>query len=50
VRVKLNKSTFPYKLDQDEFTLDGKVFHFQPYQILHGKYPDPNDPFVGIGG
>jgi HK97 family phage portal protein len=49
VRVKLNKNSFPYKIDHYEFTLDGKVFSFQPYQILHIKYPDPNDSFVGIG-
>ena len=49
VRVKLNKSSFPYKLDHYEFTIDGKVFRFEPYQILHMKYPDPSDPFVGIG-
>jgi len=49
VRVKLDKTTFPYKLSHYEFTIDGKVFRFEPYQILHLKYPDPNDPFVGIG-
>jgi HK97 family phage portal protein len=49
VRVKLNKSSFPYKLDHYEYTLDGKIFRFQPYQILHLKYPDPNDSFVGVG-
>lgn len=49
VNVKLDKSTFPYKLSHYEYTIDGKVFTFQPYQILHLKYPDPRDPFVGIG-
>lgn len=49
VRVKLNKTTFPYKISHYEFTIDGKVFTFQPYQILHFKYPDPGDPYVGIG-
>jgi hypothetical protein len=49
VRVKLNKDSFPYKLSHYEFTIDGKVFRFEPYQILHLKYPDPNDPFVGVG-
>jgi HK97 family phage portal protein len=49
VRVKLNKESFPYKLSHYEFTIDGKVYTFQPYQILHMKYPDPSDPFVGIG-
>jgi len=49
VKVKLDKSSFPYKIAHYEFTIDGVIFTFQPYQILHGKYPDPNDPFVGIG-
>lgn len=49
VRVKLDKTTFPYKLSHYEFTIDGKVFRFEPFQIVHLKYPDPGDPFVGIG-
>lgn len=49
VRVKLDKSSFPYKVSHYEFTLDGKLYRFEPYQILHIKYPDPNDPYVGIG-
>src|ERR1700686_549415 len=43
VRVKLDKSSFPFSISHYEFTIDGKVFSFQPYQILHLKYPDPND-------
>jgi HK97 family phage portal protein len=49
VNVKLDKSSFPFKLSHYEYALDGKVYSFQPYQILHIKYPDPSDPFVGIG-
>jgi HK97 family phage portal protein len=49
VTVKLNKDVFPYKLSHYEYRLDGKMYRFEPYQILHMKYPDPNDPWVGIG-
>jgi HK97 family phage portal protein len=49
VRVKLDKSSFPYKISHYEFTIDGKILRFEPYQILHLKYPDPGDPYVGIG-
>jgi HK97 family phage portal protein len=49
VRVKINKSTFPYKLSHYEYTIDGTMYSFKPYEVLHVKYPDPNDPFVGIG-
>jgi HK97 family phage portal protein len=49
VRVKLDKSSFPYKIGHYEYTLDGQIYRFEPYQVLHLKYPDPNDEFVGIG-
>jgi HK97 family phage portal protein len=49
VHVKLNKDSFPYTLDHYEYTLDGSIFKFQPYQVLHIISPDPNDPFAGIG-
>jgi len=49
VKVKLDKTSFPFKLSHYEYTLEGRIYTFQPYQILHIKYPDPNDPFVGIG-
>jgi HK97 family phage portal protein len=49
MRVKLDKSTFPYTISHYEYTFDGKVYRFDPFQILHLKYPDPGDPFVGIG-
>jgi len=49
VRVKVDKSSFPFKLSHYEYTLEGKVYRFEPYQILHLKCPDPSDQFVGIG-
>lgn len=49
VRVKLNKNKFPWSIDHYEFTIDGKVMRFEPYEILHLKYPDPSDPYVGLG-
>jgi HK97 family phage portal protein len=49
VRVKLDKSSYPYKISHYEFTIDGKVMRFEKYQILHIKYPDPGDSFLGIG-
>ena len=49
MRVKLDKTSFPYRLSHYEYTIDTKVYRFEPYQILHGKYPDPQDPFVGVG-
>ena len=49
VRVQLNRSGFSYKLSHYEFTIDAKTYRFEPGQIVHLKYPDPNDPFAGIG-
>jgi HK97 family phage portal protein len=49
MKITLNKESFPYKVNGYEMTLDGKVYKFMREQILHIKYPDPSDPFVGIG-
>jgi HK97 family phage portal protein len=49
VRLKINKGSFPFTIGHYEYTIEGKVYTFQPHQIVHLKYPDPNDPFVGIG-
>lgn len=49
VKVKLDKTTYPYKVSGYEFTIDGKLFKYQPYEILQIKYPNPNNPYVGIG-
>lgn len=31
------------------YSIDGKTVTYKPAQILHFKYPDPNDPYQGIG-
>ncbi|QQR82458.1 phage portal protein [Candidatus Campbellbacteria bacterium] len=31
------------------YSVDGKSTTYKPAQILHIKYPDPNDPYQGIG-
>ena len=31
------------------YSIDGKTVTYKPAQILHLKYPDPNDPYQGIG-
>lgn len=49
VTINLDKRTYPYKLVNYEFTIDGRKFKYQPYEILQIKYPDPSDPFRGIG-
>lgn len=49
VKVILNKITFPYKKTGYKFIIDGREFSFDPHQICHIKYPNPSDPFIGIG-
>ena len=32
-----------------KYSINGETQTFKPYEILHFKYPDPNDPYQGIG-
>jgi HK97 family phage portal protein len=32
-----------------KYSLNGETQEFKPYQVLHFKYPDPNDQYQGIG-
>lgn len=32
-----------------KYSVNGETQEFKPYQILHFKYPDPNDQYQGIG-
>src|ERR1035437_2723838 len=49
MKVKLNQMSYPYKVVGYEMTLDGRIFQYQPYEIIHIKYPDPSDPWHGLG-
>lgn len=49
VKILLDKTVFPFKVKGYEFRQDGKKFNYQPYEIVHLKYPDPNNPYDGIG-
>lgn len=49
VKINLDKTTYPYKLVNYEFTIDGRRFVYQPYEIVQIKYPNPSNPHVGIG-
>ena len=49
VRVVIDRSQFPSRITKYEYTSYGKRYQFEPYEILHLKYPDPSDPHEGIG-
>jgi len=49
MRIVVDRSQFPSRISKYVYTEKGKQYEFQPYQILHLKYPDPSDPDEGIG-
>ncbi len=49
VKMILDKTTYPYKVVKYEMTDDSRKFTFQPHEIIHVKYPDPSNPFLGLG-
>ena len=49
VRVKLDQTTFPYKISGYEFTLDNRTYSFKPYEIIHIRYPNPSNQYMGLG-
>lgn len=49
VKVILNTITYPFKIERYEFTYESRKFIYQPYEIIQLKYPDPSNPYVGLG-
>ena len=49
IMVIANREEFPPRIQGYRYTLGGRIYDFQPYQVLSLKYPDPNDPIEGIG-
>ena len=49
VKIVVNHNQFPSRITKFEYTSYGKRYEFDPSQILHLKYPDPNDLHEGIG-
>ncbi len=48
-KIFLDKTTFPYKVVRYEMIDDNRKFIFKPHEIVHLKYPDPNDAISGLG-
>lgn len=49
IKLIIDRTTFPYKVDHYEMVDDGRKFTFQRYEIIHVKYPDPNNSLYGMG-
>ncbi len=47
--VKINRGKFPDLITSYEYRVGSELNTYQPYEIIHLKYPDPNDPLEGIG-
>jgi len=49
VSLTFDKSSYPYIVTGYRFVFEGREWTYAPECILHIKYPDPNDQYVGIG-
>lgn len=49
VRIVYDKTIFPWIVKGYQFTIENRIYNYQAYEIVHLKYPNPADPFVGIG-
>lgn len=49
VKVIVNRDDFPSRVTGYEYRLQTYKKVFKPHEVIHFKYPDPNDPYEGIG-
>lgn len=49
VKVVVDRNVFPSRIEGYQYRAGTKTYLFKPYEVLHIKYPDPNDPYEGIG-
>lgn len=48
-KILADRNSFPPQVSGYKYRTQTKEFQFEPYQIIHLKYPDPQDPIEGIG-
>lgn len=49
VKLGISKTKYPYTVIGYTFTIDSREFSYKPFQVIHIKDPDPNNPFIGKG-
>lgn len=49
VKVIVNREEFPTRVLGYAMKFPSKVYRFEPWQVIHLKYPDPNDVYEGVG-
>jgi len=47
--MKMLKAPLPTFCTGYEYKIDGKTTTYKPYEIVHFRYPNPNDPYEGMG-
>jgi hypothetical protein len=50
IRVIVNTESFPFSIRGYQMKLENKTINFQPYQILHFRLPNANNPFATLDG
>lgn len=48
-KLKVSKVTFPWKVTGYEFSIETSKYLYDPYQVIQLKYPNPGNPFIGLG-
>jgi HK97 family phage portal protein len=46
--VIVNTESFPFSIKGYQMKLENKTINFEPYQILHFRLPNANNPFEGV--
>lgn len=49
VKILLNKITYPWQVTGYIFTIEGKEYKYGTHEIVHLKYPNPGNPYIGSG-
>ncbi len=47
--IKMQKAPLPDFVTGYEYTVDNKTTVYKPYEIIHFRYPNPSDPYEGLG-
>ena len=48
-KLVMNRTIYPYKIAHYEMYDNNRKFIFQPHEIIHFKYADPNNQEMGLG-
>lgn len=49
VKLKISKLTYPWKVTGYDFSIETEKYSYNPYKIIQLKYPNPGNPFIGLG-